>query len=237
MLTHNAPEYVRESIETLQNITAKSELQNLELIVWDNSSNEETVNLLKELKAQNKIDKLHFSDINYFFSKGNNLAVKLADEKTDCYLLLNSDVSIKNSKWLKKLVNYKIKGNFAGVSYGVANYPGRCDGYCFLIEKKLYDKYQLDENYEWWWGLTKFQADILHDGHNLLALDYHDGEIVHYGGKSGVDFQKAKGLDTDYKDILSWFSNSQGKVKIKKHSIVKFFLNKKNRLYKRLVKQ
>lgn len=223
MLTHNAPAYVRESVETLQQVTASESLADVELIVWDNASNKETRDLLTELKADKKIDKLYFSDINHFFAKGNNLAAKLADENADCYLLLNSDISIKDSRWLEKLIKYKTEGGYAGVSYGVVRFPPvRCDGYCFLVDKTLYDQYQLDERYEWWGGLTKFQANLLRDGYDLLALGCHDCEIVHYGGKSGAGFQQAKGMDLDYAEIISWFSTSKGKVTFRRHNKLEY---------------
>jgi len=215
ILTHNAPYYVEETINTLNEITDKNDLSKLEIIVLDNASSIETKNLLLKLKSKGYIHKLKFSDENTFFSKGNNLATKLAIDESKYYLLLNSDVSIKNKDWIKYLIKNKKKTNSVGISFGYASNPDRCDGYCFLIERELYDKYKLDEEYQWWWALTKFEANILKEGSNLCAIKFHDKYLHHYGGGSGKDFLKAQIGNTSKETILSWFNESKGHVFIK----------------------
>lgn len=215
MLTHNAPDYVKETIETLNTVTRKEDLDRCELIVWDNASEEPTIKVLEELRAKGFIDKLHLSKENLLFAGGNNAASKLADNNCKYYLLLNSDIKIKDKNWLKYLIDAKVNGNYAGVSYGFCKNPNRCDGYCLLLDRALYDKYQLDENFQWWWGVTKLQAQILKEGHNLLAYSRHNHLIYHYGGKSGGDFKTAKGMDTNIENVIHWFNNSKGKVQNK----------------------
>lgn len=212
MLTHNAPEYVKETIETLYNVTDKDDLAKCELIVWDNASEQPTINILENLKEEGKIDKLFLSPDNLLFAGGNNSAAKLSDKDTKYYLLLNSDIKIKDKYWLKYLLSAKDRGGYAAVSYGFCKNPNRCDGYCLLLDRNLYDKYELDESFQWWWGVTKLQAEILKDGGKLLAFNHHNHIIYHYGGKSGTDFKNAKGMDADVSDILEWFNNASGYI-------------------------
>ena len=46
ILTYNAPEYVKKTIESLNNVTDKELLKKCEIIVWDNCSDSTTKNLL-----------------------------------------------------------------------------------------------------------------------------------------------------------------------------------------------
>lgn len=212
ILTYNAPEYVRETIETLNEVTNKKDLERCEIIMWDNNSNEETKNLLTSLKEKGYMDKLHFSDENLLFAGGNNEATKLASKCSKYYLLLNSDIRIIDPHWLSFLLNAVEKGKYSGASYGFCKRPSRCDGYSFIIKRDLYDKFQLDTAFQWWWGLTKMQAQILHEGHSLLAYRYHNHILVHYGGKSGDAYKNAKGMDIDVTDVNEWFNTSKGRV-------------------------
>jgi hypothetical protein len=225
ILTHNAPNYVSETFETLYHITDPEILKHIETIVVDNASGKETKDLLLVLKEKGFIDKLFFSDRNTLFSEGNIIASGLANKKTKYYLLLNSDVSIKNKNWLNYLLSFVESGQYSGVSFGFCysetktingkKFKGanRPDGYCFLIDRSLFDKYQIDyDRYEWWWGLTKFYTQVLSEGKNMLAISHHNKMIVHYGGKSGKDWINAKGIDVDMDEVYKWFDNKEGKV-------------------------
>jgi len=208
ILTHNAPRYVEETIVTLNEVTRPEERNIMEIIVFDNASDEETKRILYGLKERGYIDKLQLSEINTLFSLGNNLASNLASKESNFLLLLNSDIKINHPDWLYQLLKYKKTGNYNVISYGYAGGPSRCDGYCFLIDKNLYDTYKLDESFEWWWGITKIQAELLKDGYSILAIKNHNKYLYHYGGKSGLDFDKAKGMNTEIKEVLSWFQNN-----------------------------
>ncbi|MBR6030503.1 MAG: glycosyltransferase [Bacteroidaceae bacterium] len=212
IITHNAPSYVDETLTTLHDITAKNDLEKCEIIIVDNASGSETKDLLKKAKQDGRIDKLFFSEKNTLFAGGNNIGVSLASKDSELILLLNSDVSIKDSGWLHNLVKSKQQGGYAVASYGLCETPDRADGYCFLIDRNLYDKYHLDENFEWWWSITKIQSQILQQGGNILALGNHNHLLVHYGGKSGKDFVGAKGMDISQEKVLEWFDNAPGRV-------------------------
>ncbi|MDE6717330.1 MAG: glycosyltransferase [Muribaculaceae bacterium] len=212
ILTYNAPQYVKETLETLHNVTDPEDLKRCEIVVWDNNSEEETKRILKEYQQKGYIDKLRLSDENLLFAGGNNEASKLAGPDVKYYLLLNSDVRIKDPKWLKYLLDIKEDGNYGGISYGFCKNPDRCDGYCWLVDKPLFDRYLLDTAFQWWWGVTKLQSQMITEGINLLGLTHHDHILHHYGGKSGDAFKVAKGLHTKREEVIKWFEDKPGKV-------------------------
>lgn len=209
MLTHNAPRYCKRSIQSIYKYTKNC---NYELVVVDNMSGARTAKLLVKLKQQGYIDKLYFNSKNDLFAKGNNIAASLAANDSDYYLLLNSDVKIKSPDWLKNLEQLISKHNGI-VSYGaVLSEPQRADGYCLLIDTKLYNKYKLDEDFAWWWGVTKLEGQILNEGKEVTAIENHEEYIHHYGGKSGKGYKNAIGMDVDMDEVKGWFL--KGKVNI-----------------------
>ena len=100
-----------------------------------------------------------------------------------------------------------------GAAYGaVMSEPIRADGYCLLVEKDLYEKFQLDEKFQWWWSVTKLEAQILNEGKKIVAFKNHENMIHHFGGKSGMGYKDAKGMDITIDKVIKWFKN--GKVEI-----------------------
>jgi glycosyltransferase involved in cell wall biosynthesis len=202
VLTHNALEYVKLCINSLP-LTKGVEYN---VVVVDNASDRDTKNFLHESMIFNKIDILCNLESNRFFSKGNNVGVKIAPEESDYILLLNSDVEILDPLWLKKLFDIHEKGI---TTYGACvggQFPDRGDGYCFLIDRQLYEKYWLDESFPWFWGITKLQAKILSDGYSVQAIRDHENIIEHYGGSSGDAFKKLQNSKKiDLQLVKSWF--------------------------------
>lgn len=212
MLTYNAPDYVFESIKGVNEIKEKTD--NLELIVLDNNSEPPTKNILKKLKEENLIDKLVLNPKNDLFARGNNLASRYASEDTTHYLLLNSDMKIIDPNCINKLM--EIHPTNGGISsFGAVLFePIRADGYCMLIDKSLYDKYQLDEYFEWWWSITKLQSQILKEGLKIRAVKNHEKYIHHYGGKSGDGWKGATGMDISIDEVINWFKDKKENVEI-----------------------
>ena len=204
MLTYNAPKYVLESIQGVHGKT-NTEGIDLKLIVVDNHSRRITRLLVRLLKSIGWIDTLYLNRENSLFAGGNNIAAKLVDDQVDYFLLINSDIRINDRDWLQKLVSIHKRGVTA---FGVASGPDRADGYCYLIDADLYRKYPLDEQYQWWWGITKQQALVLKD-HSVQAVRHHEKWLHHYGGKSGHGFKDAKGMDIERKLVEGWYKKKQ----------------------------
>lgn len=212
MLTYNAPRYVKKSIVSLKKLTSN---QNYELIVVDNDSKHPTVRTLYKLKSRGLVDKLYYNSNNDLFAKGNNIAARLASEDSDYYLLLNSDVEIKSPDWLDKLIELMPEEGGIASFGAVQSAPKRADGYCMMINADLYNKYKLDEHFQWWWGVTKLESQVLKEGKKVIAVDNHEEYIHHFGGKSGKGFSDATGMDVDMDEVKKWFED--GDVKIIPH--------------------
>lgn len=212
MLTYNAPRYVKKSIVSLKKLTSN---QNYELIVVDNDSKHPTVRTLYKLKSRGLVDKLYYNSNNDLFAKGNNIAARLASEDSDYYLLLNSDVEIKSPDWLDKLIELMPEEGGIASFGAVQSAPKRADGYCMMINADLYNKYKLDEHFQWWWGVTKLESQVLKEGKKVIAVDDHEEYIHHFGGKSGKGFSDATGMDVDMDEVKKWFED--GDVKIIPH--------------------
>lgn len=202
ILTHNAPEYVVKTIESVAKYTRGVQY---EVVVVDNASEETTRTVVQDLYARNLIHKLKLLEYNSLFAKGNNIAAGMASEEATHFLLLNSDIEVKSPDWLSNLLSTHRKGIS---SYGIIDaLPLRVDGYCLLIDAKLYRKYQLDENFQWWWGVTKIQAQLLRDGYSVRGYEKHNRYLIHFGGKSGTAFVGAAGMDVSQLEVLSWFGD------------------------------
>lgn len=203
MLTHNAPEYVKLSLETLK----KTECDiPLEVIVVDNASESETQQLLLDLKGRGYIQKLLLLDKNLFFAKGNNLGSKLVSKDSRYILLLNSDIEIIDSKWLSKMLAIHKRGA-TSLGCGTSE-QGRfiADGYCILIDRDIFDKILINENFEWWYGLAYTEKEMLRRFYTIQAVRSHDELLVHFGGKSGNDWEKAAGMER-----INWYDKWFGK--------------------------
>lgn len=203
MLVYNAPLYTKHALKTLK----ATKGVDYEVIVLDNKSNNFTKRMLTQMHNTGYIDKLIFEKQNTLFAKGNNTASSLCNKDSQYILLLNSDVEIRDQDWLKILLEKHKRG---ATAYGLceANPCTRGDGYCFLIDKDLYIKYKLDEEFEWWWSVTKLQAQLLKDGYNVTAVRNHESLIYHYGGMSGAGWKNSKGMNTEGEMVKGWFDKN-----------------------------
>lgn len=207
ILVHNALKYCK----ILFNSISKTKDVDYEIIVVDNQSSNATKLYLFFMFIRKRINRLCFLDENTLFAGGNNIGATLASEDSTHVLLLNSDVEVRDPLWLHKLLKMHRRG---ATAYGFV--PGepwpRADGYCFLIDKDLYLKYRLDEEFQWWWAVTKIQAELLREGLSVQAVDEHDSLIYHFGGKSGQSFRKAKGMQLNQEIVQSWFDGKNIEV-------------------------
>jgi glycosyltransferase involved in cell wall biosynthesis len=218
MLTHNAPEYVELSIRSVRERTSGA---NYELIVLDNASENETVSLVRNLHKEGLIDKLKLLDYNSLFAEGNNIAAKLASPDSSYFLLLNSDIEVKNPDWLSHLLavhkrgitSYGIAGNpWGGAGNDLGKIPLRVDGFCLLIDRDLYEKTPLDEEHQWWYAVTKQQARLLQDGWNVQGYESHEQWLLHFGGKSGTAFKTARGMNVAQEEVSAWYNGKSARL-------------------------
>ena len=210
ILVYNSP------ILTLQTLLTLKNTKNIkfETVVLDNNSGFMTQCLLKILYKLRFIDTLIKSNTNTYFAGGNNIASKYCNNDSKYYLLLNSDIKIINPNWLEYLINSHEKGI---TSIGVCDIDkiiARCDGYCFLIDRDLYDKYNLDENYKWWYGITKLQTIILNEpGYHVQGCIDDSSLIKHYWGGSGNAYKKVLKVLPE-NEVEKWFNNTINRFKL-----------------------
>lgn len=184
ILTHNATYYVFKTLYTLR----KTAGVDYEVVVVDNDSWLGLKLLLPILLRKKWINQLFLLNRNAYFAEGNNIASRLARPNSTHFLLLNSDVEIRRPDWLAVLL---ANHEYGITSYGVSakdNTP-RVDGYCFLIDKSLYLKYQLDESFPWGGSISKLQAQVLDEGHTVKGYANHNLFLYHYGRKSGKAYK------------------------------------------------
>jgi glycosyltransferase involved in cell wall biosynthesis len=238
ILTHNAPEYVKETLETLTLTPKIPHVLDYETIVFDNNSDSATKVLLVKMKESGYIDKLYFSEKNNLFARGNNLASKLCSSDSNYILLLNSDIQIRKETWLQKLIDEKKRGGYAVAAYGYCARPKRADGYCFLIDRYLYDQYLLDEKYAWFWGIAKLQAEMIRDGLKILAIKNHDKYLYHHGQKSGEVPAGTSGMNIDVNEVGAWFRKDKNKYIRKKDLalVYSFYQKKKTSIEREIIK-
>lgn len=202
MLTYNAPLYAIHSIKSIKNYTLNE--VDYELIVYDNNSSDRTKKILKKLKDKGYIDKLVFSDVNYYFVGGNNRASTYVDDKSEFILLLNSDIEIRNGEWLSNLLKVHKRGITA--CQVCAEIDNRPDGWCLLVDKDIYNNFKLDESrFTWYFSIADFGSRVMRSGFSVQTIKRYDNFIFHFGKASEVDKNvEAMGKDLAH-DIDSWY--------------------------------
>jgi GT2 family glycosyltransferase len=200
VVTHNAPRYIARLFWSLRRTRAID----YRVVVVDNRSRWPTRLLLIALSLAGRIGRLCLLDQNTLFSEANNIGVAASAREATLALLLNSDVEIRDPLWLADLVDLHRRG---ATAYGFVDGPPvpRADGYCLLVDRDLYERHGLDEDFAWWWSVTRLQAQILGEGHAVQAVAEHDDRLVHFGGGSGEAWRGASGMDIDPSEVAAWF--------------------------------
>jgi glycosyltransferase involved in cell wall biosynthesis len=204
ILTYNAPNYVRLTVGTLVEKTVDPAY---EIVIVDNGSQAPTRQALREIARIDRVRTVKFLNRNSLFAEGNNIAAALASTDATHFLLLNSDVEVERSDWLSNL----LRGHKKGISaYGFVDKPWpRADGWCVLIDSDVYRRYCLDEAYQWWWSITKLQAQLLNDGYSVRAFRNYEQYIHHFGGKSGNGYLGARGMELNGQTVQWWFRGKE----------------------------
>jgi glycosyltransferase involved in cell wall biosynthesis len=201
IVAFNAP---RHLLRLFRSLTQTSGVD-YEVVVVDNRSRAPTRWLLHVLASTRAINRLTLLDRNTLFAGGVNTALRVSSPASRYLLLLNPDIEIRDSDWLRRLLDVHERG---ATSLGFVEggpWP-RADGYCFLIDRDLFGG--LSPEFHWWWGVTKLQADLLQAGHAVRAVRAHDHLITHAGGASGPPPRHARGMETDDSTIRDWFGGA-----------------------------
>ena len=98
ILNWNGKEMLRKF---LPGVIANSVSDDAEVVVADNGSTDGSVEMLEREFPQTPLVIL---DRNYGFAEGYNMALK--DNPAEYFLLLNSDVEIRDKNWLTPLIEY-----------------------------------------------------------------------------------------------------------------------------------
>ena len=203
VVTHNAFPYVRKLLRSLRRTRGVA----YEVVVVDNHSKPLLRAYLALQAIRGRIQRLCLLERNTWFAQANNIGAAASSRSSRHVVLLNSDTEVRHPDWLARLLELHEGG---ATSYGfVTTGPvPRADGYCLLVDRELYLAYGLDERFEWFWGVTKLQAELLKAGHRVRAVREHDHLLYHFGGKSSdkAVTRKAKGMKVDRKDVAAWFA-------------------------------
>jgi glycosyltransferase involved in cell wall biosynthesis len=199
--THDAARYFRMLVRTLE----RTREVPYELVVVDNGSSLKTRLYLMWLVRRGHVQRLCLLDGNRFFAEANNIGVEAASRSARYVLLLNSDIVIRDGRWLRDLLAIHERGASALGYQPLGAWP-RADGYCFLIDRDLYRRYRLDETYQWWWCISKLQAELLRDGFRVVAVEDHEDVVHHIGAASGGSWLDASGLEVDESTLRDWFA-------------------------------
>jgi len=129
-MTHNL------TIETLENLK-EIEYSNLNIIVVDNCSPNNSYSVLKNYTNDNKFGfeiYLLKTKINKGYSYGNNIGIKKAEELNSKYVvIMNNDIIIKDSNIFKKLINcFELDSRLAVVGPGIKQKDDRLESPSYL---------------------------------------------------------------------------------------------------------
>jgi GT2 family glycosyltransferase len=202
VVTHNAFRYVRRLLRSLPRTRGVA----YELVVVDNRSRQALRAYLALQVLRGRIQRLCLLERNALFAEANNIGVAAASRSARHVVLLNSDTEVRHPDWLRRLLELHERG---ATSYGfVPTGPvPRADGYCLLVDRDLYLTHGLDEDFQWFWSVTKLQGELLRGGFTVRAVRDHDHLLFHFGGGSSgkAVTRQAKGMRVKRDQVAAWF--------------------------------
>lgn len=222
IVNYNNPEVISTCLSTLQQTRGVS----FEVVVVDNASTPDVVDLLVDMKSKQMIDSLVLSPINNYFSEGNNIGVRSSNPESKYILMLNSDVAIIHPDWLTKLVGwmegttpYKPSvwgfqpseprpGPRDAVSYGWSHdvnvVPGnaRPEGWCFMIRREFWQ--DMSPDFPWHYGFEEMVGKVARAGARIGVLFNYAPYVIHREGGSGKSHMAF--VATRQPDLDAWLS-------------------------------
>lgn len=221
ILNYNHPEVIDICLRTL----TITEGVPYEVVVVDNGSSGDVVEVLEGYQAEGKITTLVKEPVNRFFSEGNNIGVRNANPDSKYLLLLNSDVAFLRADWLAKVVGW-MEGTTVsypavwdlhpthadegprdivsvGWSHDTNVQPGRIrpEGWCCLIRRSVWQ--EMSPDLPWHGGFEEMMANSVRAGAKAGVLSQYARYLVHREGGSKVP--AAPAVDARVSDIGAWF--------------------------------
>lgn len=128
---HNGEKYIKRCIESI----LVQEINDLEIIVIDDKSNDQSFNIIKKLSINNKSIKIYKNKTNLGVAKTRNKGIQLSNSK---YLIFIDQDDYLEQGFLRKYIRYIDNGNYDAV-YG--GYKRINSNNKTLYQIKLKDKY------------------------------------------------------------------------------------------------
>lgn len=202
ILNYNYPHNIARLLPTLKMTSGVD----YEVIVVDNGSTPEVVDLVKYYRDQGYIDNLILSPINNYFSEGCNIGVRESDPTREYILLLNNDTEILNHIWLYRMIEWangvpktllpytwsdhptypkNIRRGIVSIDWGYdLNVPGcvRPEGWCCLIRREAWR--EMSPDFPMTMGDMEMMASVVRDGYPCGCLSQYGRYITHYHGGS-----------------------------------------------------
>ena len=126
IVNYNTPKLLEDCLRSIKSSKIKSKY---EIVVVDNGSQKESVEIIKQLNRQKLIDKVILNKDNLGFSKANNKGVMVSRGKYK--LLLNSDTIVKKDS-IDELINFAENTKNCGVvGSRLLNIDGTIQPSCF----------------------------------------------------------------------------------------------------------
>jgi GT2 family glycosyltransferase len=223
ILSYFHPEVTEICLRTLNDVTEDD--VDYEVVVVDNGSDQETLDMLRKQKLRGRIDTLVEEQVNHMFSGGNNIGVANTNPASKYLLLLNSDVAFMRPDWLSKMIGW-MEGTIEhrpsiwphhptipdpgprdvvslGWSHDV-NIEGRVrpEGWCCLFRREAWRDMSLD--FPWYYGFEEMVTSCARDGFKVGVLSQYGSYLVHreQGSSRGPQEHPTKRAP----DLPGWFS-------------------------------
>lgn len=187
IVTYNTLDYVQKC---LNSVLAHTDPRH-EIIIVDNASEPPTRNFVKSLGDRENV-KLILNDENRLWSPANNQGLRAAAADSAYCLLLNSDVEVFQSHYLRALQEPMQRYPRVGISGTQFNFSpiaptyGAIDGCCFLLRRRLIDEIgYLDERYPWNGAGAIFTFRAWSKGWYYYHVD-DPCLLIHYGKRSRI---------------------------------------------------
>lgn len=199
-----------------------------EMVVVDNGSKPDVVELLKSFKASGSIDTLVLEPANNWFSEGNNIGVRHCNPEAEYILLLNADTEIVHPLWLSKMLEWmngrprvlpytwSDKHNIPPVAKrGIVSIgwswdsqvPGcaRPEGWCLMFRGGLYQ--EMSPDFPFHHGVEEMIAKVIRGGARCGMLCQYSKYIYHYEGGCETHLRKNEFVNKRTPNMRKWFKD------------------------------